>query len=69
MQRLTKRLGMDPATRQDALYGTNTMMDTPPSANTTLDDVVDLYYAGGGPQTIGTLMSTTEGPFCYTYDP
>lgn len=53
--------------RHYAISGTNTFLNLPPSANTTLDDIVDLGYAGGGPITIRELMSTTEGPFCYTY--
>lgn len=53
--------------RKSAVSGTNTFLDQPPSANVTLDDVVDLIYAGGGPVTMRELMSTTEGPFCYTY--
>ncbi|KAG4424821.1 hypothetical protein IFR04_001981 [Cadophora malorum] len=36
---------LDPATRQYSLDGTNTMLNDPPSANTTLDDVIDLAYA------------------------
>lgn len=58
---------LDYKDRKYAINGTNTFLDQPPSANTTLDDIVDLYYAGGGPITMRELMSTVEGPFCYTY--
>ncbi|KAK8075937.1 Di-copper centre-containing protein [Apiospora phragmitis] len=47
--------------------GTNTFLNQPPSANTTLDDVIDLFYAGGGPITMRELTSIHDGPFCYTY--
>ncbi|KAH8666468.1 hypothetical protein BX600DRAFT_497278 [Xylariales sp. PMI_506] len=53
--------------RHYAIAGTNTFLNLPPSADTTLDDIIDLGYAGGGPITIRQLMSTTDGPFCYTY--
>lgn len=39
----------------------------PPSKNTTLEDYIDLGVTGEARQ-IGTLMSTTEGPFCYIYE-
>ncbi|KAH8651636.1 hypothetical protein BGZ60DRAFT_473728 [Tricladium varicosporioides] len=58
---------LDPSTRQYALSGTNTMLNNPPSANTTLDDVINLGYAGGVPLPIRDVMSTTKGPFCYIY--
>jgi tyrosinase len=58
---------LDVENRRYALSGTNTFLDQPPSANTTLDDIVDLGYAGGGPVRLKELMSTTNGPFCYTY--
>ncbi|KAI0593553.1 Di-copper centre-containing protein [Biscogniauxia sp. FL1348] len=50
-----------------ALMGTNTFLDSPPSANTMFDDYVDYGYAAGPPRKIGELMSTTDGPFCYAY--
>ncbi|KAI1484838.1 Di-copper centre-containing protein [Biscogniauxia mediterranea] len=60
----------EPAARRHgdvALMGTNTFLDSPPSANTTFDDYVDYGYAAGPPRKIGELMSTTDGPFCYAY--
>ncbi|KAH6682868.1 putative tyrosinase [Halenospora varia] len=59
--------GLDPETRQWSLAGTNTMLDEPASANTTLDDPLDLKYSGGGTVTMRDIMSTTKGPFCYVY--
>ena len=61
---------LDPAQRiysDDAISGTNTFFDQPPSANTTLDDFVEFGYAAGPPRKIRELMSTTGGPFCYVY--
>jgi len=61
------RQAMDPATRQYALDGTNTMLNTPPSANTTLNDTIDIGYAAGSPIKMKDVMSTVKGPFCYIY--
>ncbi|KAK7960348.1 Di-copper centre-containing protein, partial [Apiospora saccharicola] len=58
---------MDIPNRQNAVAGTNTFLNQPPSANTTLDTVIDLFYAGGGPITMRELTSIHDGPFCYTY--
>ncbi|KAM0720280.1 hypothetical protein Q7P37_004416 [Cladosporium fusiforme] len=56
----------DPKNRQNAIGGTNTMFDTPPSANTTLDDMIDLGVNAPGMK-IRDAMSTLDGPFCYIY--
>jgi tyrosinase len=61
---------LDPKKRvfsEFAISGTNTFLDSPPSANTTLDDYVDFFYAGGTPTKIRDLLSTIHGPFCYVY--
>ncbi|EED15869.1 tyrosinase, putative [Talaromyces stipitatus ATCC 10500] len=58
---------LDLANRQDAISGTNTFLNNPPSANTTLDTVIDLGYAAGEMIAMRELMSTTGGPFCYIY--
>jgi len=58
---------MNPADRQNAIAGTNTFLNNPPSANTTLADLVDFGFAAGPPRPLGDLMSTTAGPFCYVY--
>ncbi|AEO68527.1 uncharacterized protein THITE_2118068 [Thermothielavioides terrestris NRRL 8126] len=50
-----------------AIAGTRTFLNSPPSPNATLDDLVDLGYAGGPPLPIRDLLSTTAGPFCYIY--
>ncbi|KAF2021979.1 Di-copper centre-containing protein [Aaosphaeria arxii CBS 175.79] len=54
-------------TGAEGISGTGTFLDTPPSANTTLDTVIDLGFAAGPPQTVRDLLSTTAGPFCYIY--
>ncbi|KAI1860931.1 uncharacterized protein JN550_011086 [Neoarthrinium moseri] len=58
---------LDEKNRRFAISGTQTFLNQPPTPDATLDDIVDLGYAGGGPITIRELMSTTDGPFCYTY--
>ncbi|VUC35833.1 unnamed protein product [Clonostachys rosea] len=61
---------LDPKKRifsDSAISGTNTFLDSPPSANTTLDDYVDFFFAGGTPMKIRDLLSTLNGPFCYVY--
>lgn len=58
---------LDRKNRQDAISGTDTFLNNPPSANTTLDTLVDLGYAKGEPMAMRDLMSTTAGPFCYVY--
>lgn len=58
---------LDYVNRRDAVSGTGTFLNNPPSPNTTLDDIVDLGYAGGYPITMRELMSIHDGPFCYTY--
>ncbi|KAJ5924399.1 hypothetical protein N7466_008586 [Penicillium verhagenii] len=60
---------MDWKNRQFAISGTSTFMDTPQSANVTLDYMLDVGYANGnlGSVALRDLMSTTAGPFCYVY--
>ena len=60
-------LDREPRTGAEGLSGTGTFLNEPPSANTTLDTVIDLGYAGGAPLPMRDLMSTTDGPFCYIY--
>jgi tyrosinase len=43
------------------------MLNSPPSPNGTLDDPIELGYAGGDNITIRDAMSTVKGPFCYIY--
>ncbi|KAH7127011.1 hypothetical protein B0J11DRAFT_291635 [Dendryphion nanum] len=49
------------------ISGTGTFLNMPPSAETTLDTVIDVGYAAGSPIAMRDLMSTTAGPFCYIY--
>ncbi|PBP16779.1 putative tyrosinase central domain protein [Diplocarpon rosae] len=61
----------DPENRLNAISGTSTFLNTPKSADTTLETVIDLGFAGNdvyAPTAMSDLMSTTAGPFCYTYD-
>lgn len=52
--------------RQNAISGTITLNNNPPSRNGTLNDLIDLgVNAPGIP--ISTAMSTLAGPFCYIY--
>lgn len=52
--------------RQNAISGTITLSNVPPSRNGTLDDLLDLGVLGDV-RTIGEVMDTTGGPFCYIY--
>ena len=58
---------LDFKNRRNQISGTQTFLNQPPTPDVTLDDTVDLYYAGGGPITMRELMSVNDGPFCYTY--
>ncbi|EXF74289.1 hypothetical protein CFIO01_03721 [Colletotrichum fioriniae PJ7] len=49
-----------------ALGGTNTFLDQPPSANTTMDDVLQYGWVGESLK-IRDAMSTVAGPLCYVY--
>lgn len=52
--------------RQNAIGDTITLNNSPPSRDGTLDDTVNLGV-NAVDRKIGTLMSTTAGPFCYIY--
>ena len=61
---------MSPEERQSsskAIAGTRTFLNTPPSANGTLDDQIEFGYAAGPARPIRDLLSTVQGPFCYVY--
>ena len=58
---------LDPSNRINQVSGTDTFLNIPPSANTTLDTPIDLGYAAGPAVTVRDLVSTTAGPFCYIY--
>ncbi|KXT08118.1 hypothetical protein AC579_6634 [Pseudocercospora musae] len=51
----------------DAIAGTRTLLNTPPSANETLEDLVDFGFAAGPARPIGNLLSRARGPFCNVY--
>ncbi|KAF1355335.1 hypothetical protein BDV97DRAFT_395703 [Delphinella strobiligena] len=53
--------------RRNAVSGTITMDNEPPSRNTTLEDVLYLGPLGVPNITIGDALSTLDGPFCYIY--
>lgn len=62
---------LDPKNRQYAISGTGTFLNSPPSANTTLQTPVELGWAPTGGENDGLLMqdlmSTFAGPFRYIY--
>ncbi|KAK8062563.1 hypothetical protein PG997_014660 [Apiospora hydei] len=47
-------------------YGHTTWNNEPPSPLTTMDDVINIGWAGP-PTTMREMMSTTAGPLCYFY--
>jgi len=57
---------LDPVKRTNAMSGTNTWLNEPPSANTTVNDIVELGFAGPSIR-IGDITSTIAGPLCYIY--
>jgi len=62
-----QQLDRDTRQGEKGISGTGTFLNQIPSANTTLDTVVELGYAAGPPVKMADLMSTTEGPMCYIY--
>jgi tyrosinase len=61
---------LDPYKRQfttEAISGTGTFLNQPPSPNTTLDTIVDFDFAASPPLPMRDILSTTNGPFCYIY--
>lgn len=52
--------------RQNAIAGTITLNNNPPSRDGTLADVITLGV-NGPDTTIGDMMSTQAGPLCYIY--
>lgn len=56
-----------PASREETIFGTLTIINNPPSRNATLDDL--LYTEPVGPNLpIKDALSTISGPFCYIYE-
>jgi tyrosinase len=58
---------MDPENRQYALYGTQTMLDKPPSANLTVNDYLTWGDIGESLKVEG-MMRIDAGPYCYRYE-
>jgi len=53
----------------DSVFGTETAQNLPPSNNVTLDSVLPSWgYFEKQSFSVGELVSTTAGPFCYKYD-
>jgi tyrosinase len=51
-----------------SVAGTHTIFNNPPSANTTLQDLIEMNYLNLPPVQIGDVMSTLDGePLCYIY--
>ncbi|OQO14223.1 hypothetical protein B0A48_01099 [Cryoendolithus antarcticus] len=57
---------LDLKNRQNAISGTRTIGNMPPSPNATLSDILDLGVLAPN-ITLGEAMSTLGGPFCYIY--
>ncbi|PGH02445.1 tyrosinase [Blastomyces parvus] len=58
---------LDIKERRDAVHGTLTLANIPPTRNGTLDDIIDLGPLAP-PVTVREVMSTIDGPFCYLYE-
>ncbi|KAI9051865.1 hypothetical protein LZ554_004122 [Drepanopeziza brunnea f. sp. 'monogermtubi'] len=58
--------GLNQTVRTLEIADTMTIQDLPPSAAGTLDSVIDMGYLAEQ-STIGDLVSTIDGPFCYIY--
>jgi tyrosinase len=57
---------LDLPNRQNAISGTLTINNTPPSRNGTLDDWLEMGVLGTG-RKIKDVMTTTGGELCYVY--
>lgn len=58
--------GLDPHSRLNAISGTHTHRNKPPTPNMTLDEMLDFGFVGQ-PIKFADLMNTKSGPFCYEY--
>lgn len=58
---------LDLESRQNAIAGTVTFLNNPPSRNATLNDTLSLGYVGVPDVRVADAMSTLAGPFCYVY--
>ncbi|KAF2772171.1 tyrosinase [Teratosphaeria nubilosa] len=59
---------LDITRRQNVIYGTSTLGNSPPSADMSLDDSLPFGFVTDEQQVFGDLMDTFSGPFCYRYD-
>lgn len=50
------------------ISGSITFGNRPPSRNATLDDPIELPFLGVEIETIGSLLDTLDGPYCYVYE-
>ncbi|OJD18660.1 hypothetical protein AJ78_01356 [Emergomyces pasteurianus Ep9510] len=57
---------LDFGERRDAIYGTLSLANIPPTRNGTLDDIIDVGPLAP-PIPVRDVMSTIDGPFCYFY--
>ncbi|KAF3480343.1 uncharacterized protein GIQ15_05690 [Arthroderma uncinatum] len=57
---------LKPKTRTHQVWGTGTAFNNPPSANVTLDTILD-YKVLAPKQKVGSIGSTIDGPFCYMF--
>ncbi|EGC43837.1 tyrosinase [Histoplasma capsulatum var. duboisii H88] len=57
---------LDIEKRRNAIYGTLTLANIPPTRNGTLDDIIDVGPLAP-PVPVREVMSTIDGPFCYFY--
>ncbi|KAF4917959.1 Tyrosinase-like protein orsC [Colletotrichum viniferum] len=49
------------------ISGTIMFGNNPPSRNATLEDIIELPFLGVEPATLGSLLDTLDGPYCYIY--
>jgi len=57
---------MQDFTNRKGVFGTQTLMDMPPSPNTTVEDFLDVAPLNGDVK-IKDMMNTVGGPLCYVY--
>ncbi|KAF5489485.1 N-acetyl-6-hydroxytryptophan oxidase ivoB [Colletotrichum siamense] len=50
------------------ISGTITFGNSPPSRNATLEDIIELPFLEVEPATLGGLLDTLDGPYCYIYE-
>lgn len=58
---------LDVESRQNAIYGTSTLNNSPPSPEMSLTDSIAFGFAGQN-EVFGDLMDTLGGKFCYRYE-